>query len=237
MSVLLGVPETLQDDERRALEVLADVGLAPRLAAGADSRQGSIGSRLTTRVTGAKRNYSGAPVKFASSVGQARCRFVTYLRPKSSSTRLATAVEGRKILRLDRTHRSTRGIRRPVIGAIAGLMVCGGILAGNVQADPADDALAKLNELSRQAEQTTEAMHCGTAGSAGKGCGTADCRRPARRGHGSGRCGRDAAGNVPERRRQGCCRAVHGWSHRRPRRDADRSTRRRASSISSPCSA
>jgi cell wall-associated NlpC family hydrolase len=28
-----------------------------------------------------------------------------------------------------------------------------------VRADPADDALAKLNELSRQAEQTTEAMH------------------------------------------------------------------------------
>jgi peptidoglycan DL-endopeptidase CwlO len=28
-----------------------------------------------------------------------------------------------------------------------------------VAADPADDALAKLNELSRQAEQTTEAMH------------------------------------------------------------------------------
>ena len=31
--------------------------------------------------------------------------------------------------------------------------------ASNVHADPADDALAKLNELSRQAEQTTEAMH------------------------------------------------------------------------------
>ena len=31
ISVLLGVPETLMDDERRALEVLADVGLAPRL--------------------------------------------------------------------------------------------------------------------------------------------------------------------------------------------------------------
>lgn len=31
VSVLLGVPETLHDDERRALEVLADVGLAPRL--------------------------------------------------------------------------------------------------------------------------------------------------------------------------------------------------------------
>ncbi|TFV60582.1 NlpC/P60 family protein [Mycobacterium sp. PS03-16] len=34
-----------------------------------------------------------------------------------------------------------------------------GTLAAGVQADPADDALAKLNELSRQAEQTTEAMH------------------------------------------------------------------------------
>lgn len=31
VSVLLGVPDTLMDDERRALEVLADVGLAPRL--------------------------------------------------------------------------------------------------------------------------------------------------------------------------------------------------------------
>ena len=38
-------------------------------------------------------------------------------------------------------------------------MIFGGILAANVQADPADDALAKLNELSRQAERTTEAMH------------------------------------------------------------------------------
>jgi hypothetical protein len=31
VSVLLGVPETLLYDERTALEVLADVGLAPRL--------------------------------------------------------------------------------------------------------------------------------------------------------------------------------------------------------------
>ena len=38
-------------------------------------------------------------------------------------------------------------------------MVLGGLVAGHVYADPADDALAKLNELSRQAEQTTEAMH------------------------------------------------------------------------------
>jgi peptidoglycan DL-endopeptidase CwlO len=35
----------------------------------------------------------------------------------------------------------------------------GGYLASGVQADPADDAVAKLHELSRQAEQTTEAMY------------------------------------------------------------------------------
>jgi hypothetical protein len=31
VSVILGVPETLLEDERAALEVLADVGMAPRL--------------------------------------------------------------------------------------------------------------------------------------------------------------------------------------------------------------
>ena len=38
-------------------------------------------------------------------------------------------------------------------------MLLASLLASGVHADPADDALAKLNELSRQAEQTTEAMH------------------------------------------------------------------------------
>lgn len=60
---------------------------------------------------------------------------------------------------LDRTQRTTRGVKRPVICAISGLTLFGGVLAANVQADPADDALAKLNELSRQAERTTESMH------------------------------------------------------------------------------
>ena len=62
-------------------------------------------------------------------------------------------------MRLHRTHRTTRGIQRLVVGAIAGLTILGGVVAGHVQADPADDAMAKLNELSRQSEQTTEAMH------------------------------------------------------------------------------
>jgi peptidoglycan DL-endopeptidase CwlO len=62
-------------------------------------------------------------------------------------------------LRFDRTHWFSRVLKRPIIGAIAAVALFGGILASGVQADPADDALAKLNELSRQAEQTTEAMH------------------------------------------------------------------------------
>ncbi|MEO3759085.1 peptidoglycan hydrolase RipC [Mycobacterium sp. B14F4] len=42
---------------------------------------------------------------------------------------------------------------------MVGVALLVGLFTGSVQADPADDALAKLNELSRQAEQTTEAMH------------------------------------------------------------------------------
>jgi peptidoglycan DL-endopeptidase CwlO len=62
-------------------------------------------------------------------------------------------------LTLDGSHRKKRLVKRPVIGVVAGATLLGGMLASNVHADPAEDAMAKLNELSRQAEQTTEAMH------------------------------------------------------------------------------
>ncbi|OBG37836.1 endopeptidase [Mycobacterium alsense] len=55
-----------------------------------------------------------------------------------------------------------RVLTRSTVGTLAGLTIFSGILAANAGfsgADPADDALAKLNQLSRQAEQTTEAMH------------------------------------------------------------------------------
>jgi hypothetical protein len=43
VSVLLGVPETLLVDERRALEVLAEAGLAPRLRLVPVHRQNNAG--------------------------------------------------------------------------------------------------------------------------------------------------------------------------------------------------
>src|ERR1700716_4288035 len=54
---------------------------------------------------------------------------------------------------------NARALTRIVVGMLAGLTVFSGVLAANSVADPADDALAKLTELSRHAEQTTEAMH------------------------------------------------------------------------------
>jgi cell wall-associated NlpC family hydrolase len=62
-------------------------------------------------------------------------------------------------LRFDSRYPFARVLTRFAIGTLAGFTVLSGALAANVSADPAGDALAKLNELSRQAEQTTEAMH------------------------------------------------------------------------------
>lgn len=50
-------------------------------------------------------------------------------------------------------------VRKPLVGAIAGVTAVTGMWATAAVADPAEDALAKLNELSRQAEQLTESMH------------------------------------------------------------------------------
>jgi peptidoglycan DL-endopeptidase CwlO len=62
-------------------------------------------------------------------------------------------------LRLGSRHPIARAITRSLVGTLAGFTVISGALAAHVVADPAGDATAKLNELSRQAEQTTEAMH------------------------------------------------------------------------------
>lgn len=51
------------------------------------------------------------------------------------------------------------GLRRLGIGIAATTLLATSAIAADVRADPAADALARLNELSRQAEQTTEAMH------------------------------------------------------------------------------
>ncbi|EPQ47197.1 putative endopeptidase [Mycobacterium sp. 012931] len=54
---------------------------------------------------------------------------------------------------------TARVIRRSAIGSLASFTALSGFVAAGAMADQAEDALAKLNELSRQAEQTTEAMH------------------------------------------------------------------------------
>ena len=65
-------------------------------------------------------------------------------------------------MRLGCKHPIARAITRSFVGTLAGFTVLSGLsgaLAAHGAADPANDALAKLNELSRQAEQTTEAMY------------------------------------------------------------------------------
>jgi cell wall-associated NlpC family hydrolase len=62
-------------------------------------------------------------------------------------------------LRFDSRSLAKRVLRRYVVGGIAGLAVFSAVINGSVHADPADDGVAKINELSRQAEQLTESMH------------------------------------------------------------------------------
>ena len=52
-----------------------------------------------------------------------------------------------------------RAVARLASGALVGFVALSGVAASNVLADPGNDPMAKLSELSRQAEQTTEAMH------------------------------------------------------------------------------
>ncbi|WP_167102064.1 peptidoglycan hydrolase RipC [Mycobacterium sp. DL592] len=62
-------------------------------------------------------------------------------------------------MRFDRRSLAKRVLRRHVVGGIAALLFASAVITGTVHADPADDGVAKLNELSRQAEQLTESMH------------------------------------------------------------------------------
>ncbi|PND59066.1 endopeptidase [Mycobacterium sp. ENV421] len=59
----------------------------------------------------------------------------------------------------DRRYLTKRVLKRHLVGGIAGFMVLSAVISGASHADPAEDGVAKLNELSRQAEQLTESMH------------------------------------------------------------------------------
>lgn len=66
-------------------------------------------------------------------------------------------------MRFDRTKLTdfalSKPISRPLASAIAGITLFAGVCGAAASADPAQDAVAQLNELSRQAEQLTESMH------------------------------------------------------------------------------
>jgi cell wall-associated NlpC family hydrolase len=62
-------------------------------------------------------------------------------------------------LRTKRTLTTIRYLKLFAAGVTAGCLAFACALGSQALADPAGDAMAKLNELSRQAEQTTEAMH------------------------------------------------------------------------------
>ncbi len=57
------------------------------------------------------------------------------------------------------SHRNKRAAALPILGVVTGAAVLSALVASSALADPAADAMAKLNDLSRQAEQATEAMH------------------------------------------------------------------------------
>jgi len=67
-------------------------------------------------------------------------------------------------LRFDRSLLTEFIGSKPLVAAVAGLTVLAGVWGAGAWgsaawADPAEDAVAQLNELSRQAEQLTESMH------------------------------------------------------------------------------
>jgi cell wall-associated NlpC family hydrolase len=60
---------------------------------------------------------------------------------------------------LDRTSLSKSAAHKWFAGAVAGAMALASLLSTPAMADPAQDAVTKIGELSRQAEQLTEQMH------------------------------------------------------------------------------
>ena len=62
-------------------------------------------------------------------------------------------------MKLDRISLTNFVVRKPLVGAIVGMTAITGVWSTAAFADPAEDTLAKLNELSRQAEQLTESMN------------------------------------------------------------------------------
>ena len=68
------------------------------------------------------------------------------------------SVKGSAVLKVHSLVVATRPVHKPVVGAIAGLAALSVVWGGVAHADPPQDGLAQINELSRQAEQLSDTI-------------------------------------------------------------------------------
>ena len=70
-----------------------------------------------------------------------------------SSAATSTAVKGCAILKFDLRCVARCGVRKQLVGVVAGMTAISAVWGGIAYADPAQDAVSNLTELSQQVEQ------------------------------------------------------------------------------------
>lgn len=68
------------------------------------------------------------------------------------------SVKGSAVLKVHSLFVANRAVHKPVVGAIAGLAALSVVWGGVAHADPPQDGLAQINELSRQVEQLSDTI-------------------------------------------------------------------------------
>lgn len=70
----------------------------------------------------------------------------------------SAAVKGCTVLKFHRSFAAKSVVARPLAAAVAGCVIAGAVWSGTAHADSGDDVVAKLKELSQQAEQLAQSM-------------------------------------------------------------------------------
>lgn len=76
-----------------------------------------------------------------------------------SSAATSTAVKGCAILKFDLRCVARCGVRKQLVGVVAGMTAISAVWGGIAYADPAQDAVSNLTELSQQVEQLAGTLH------------------------------------------------------------------------------